>query len=231
MGNKEVATRLLLAVATAGLTTCGVGAVDPAPEPLNCEDVAKGDDLSITGVKNGDYLTMTMNNATYNASWKENPTVTAVSGLTIDSVSKAKDSSDIEILATLDAGATSASFTVAGTMSDGDVDCATSRTFNVAVDAMGEVEITELFDLPISPRRHAAIEMLGREGMEVTLRASGAESAPVTWTPTGGTITRGADGQARWTLPSEPGVYQVEMLIDHGESGFSLDTLTLEVLG
>jgi hypothetical protein len=32
-----------------------------------------------------------------------------------------------------------------------------------------------------------------------------------------------------WQLPGEPGLYQAELFVDHGQEGFALDTLTLEV--
>jgi hypothetical protein len=74
--------------------------------------------------------------------------------------------------------------------------------------------------------------MIRRDGLEVELRATGAApSERVAWTPTAGAVELAADGRARWRLPSEPGVYQVEMLIDRGDDGFSLDTLALEVMG
>ena len=33
----------------------------------------------------------------------------------------------------------------------------------------------------------------------------------------------------RWRLPSEPGLYQAELVIDYGPQGLSFDTLALEV--
>ncbi len=226
MGNRELAGKLLLAVATAGLTTCdGVGAVDPAPEPMKCEDYDKGQSITITGSLTDAKLAMTMDPYP----WAEAPTVTAQSGLTIDSVTLGAEHF-LEIAATLDAGATTASFTVAGNVTDGEVTCPSTRTFTVTVTGT-DVEVAESFRLPLSPRRHASIELLRREGLEVELRATGSlRGTTVTWTPTGGEIETAA-GRTRWTLPSEPGVYQVEMLVDRGDDGFSHDTLTIEVLG
>jgi len=230
MGHKELAGKLFLAVATAGLTTCNVGAVDPAPEPLVCSDVGKGESLSITGTLDGNKLTMTMSSNAFDASWKATPGATADAGLTIDTVSGGADGTDVTIEATLDAGTMVAKFTVTGTLTDGEVECSVTRQFTVTVSGTS-VEIAEFYDLPIAPRRHASIEVLRRDGLAVDLQASFAGAGPVTWTPTGGAVTADEGGRARWTLPTEPGVYQVEMLVDHGESGFTLDTLTLEVLG
>src|SRR5262245_62845211 len=101
MGNKETATKLLLAMATAGLTTCdGTGAVDPAPPPLKCENISKGESLGASGSLNGLELDIKLNNNDYYG-WKIAPTITAVSGRTIDS-GNANDLSTIDILATRD---------------------------------------------------------------------------------------------------------------------------------
>lgn len=227
MGNRELAGKLLLAVATAGLTTCdGVGAVDPAPEPMKCEEYDKGQGLTIGGALSADKLSLTVSSYP----WAAAPTVTADTNLTIDSATLGGDDV-VQIEATLAAGMTTASFTMAGNVTDGDVTCPVTRTFNVTVTGTN-VEVAEVFGVPLSPRRHASIEVLGRDGLEVELRASGAvRGTSVTWTPTGGALRTGGDGRTRWTLPSEPGVYQVEMLVDRGDDGFSHDTLTLEVLG
>lgn len=218
----------MLAVATAGLTTCGGGSVDPAPEPLHCEDIADGSSLVVSSATlDGDALTIEIL-AGY--SWVAQPEVVAESGFTLVDVTM-NGGSDLKITGTLDAGATTGTFTVGGKLTDEETTCDVSRKFTFTVQGDGSVDVALRYDLPISPRRHASIQMLGREGLEVDLAASGAGTAPIVWTPTGGAITASSDGRARWTLPTEPGVYQVEMLVDHGESGFTLDTLTLEVLG
>ncbi len=230
MGHKESAKKLLLAVATAGLTTCdGIGAVDPAPTPLECDDVSKGQTVNATGTYDGQQLAITIGiNDFYG--WDAAPSVTAVSGLTIDSVDTA-DLYSVQVKATLDAGAATGRFQVTGQIADGDTTCDVTRVFTVTLDGTS-VEITRRDDLPLAPRRHASIELLRRDGLDVELRATGAAPAErVAWTPTAGAVDVGPDGRARWRLPAEPGVYQVEMLIDRGDDGFALDTLAIEVMG
>jgi hypothetical protein len=228
MSHKASAKKLLLAVATAGLTTCdGTGAVDPAPEPLVCDDVSKGERLQATGSFEGQTLSLWVENLDW--AWAEAPAITAVSGLTIDDVD-ATELYSIGITATLESGATTGQFQVKGSTTDGETTCQVTRTFTVTLNA-GNLEITLREDLPLAPRRHASIQMLRREGLEVDLRASGAGAGErVAWTPTAGSVEVAEGGQARWRLPAEPGVYQVEMLIDRGEDGFSLDTLAIEVI-
>lgn len=230
MGHKESAKKLLLAVATAGLTTCdGIGAVDPAPPPLQCDDVSKGQTITATGTWDGQVLSVTLGITDYYG-WSEAPAVSAVSGLGIGSV----DTSDlysIEVEMTFNAGATTGQFQVTGKIADGDTTCTVTRVFTVTLNG-SDVEIALRDEIPLAPRRHASIEMLRRDGLDVELRARGAAPAErVAWTPTAGAVEVGPDGVARWRLPSEPGVYQVEMLIDSGDEGFTLDTLALEVMG
>src|SRR5262245_2589672 len=132
MGNKETATKLLLAMATAGLTTCdGIGAVDPAPPPLKCEDVAGGAEIGVSGTLNGQALSMTI---AYNGEWGWDgaPAISAVEGMTVDSVDSS-NTFNILVQATLDMGVTTAKFQVTGKVSDGEKSCDVSRTFTVTI--------------------------------------------------------------------------------------------------
>lgn len=232
MGHKESAKKLLLAVATAGLTTCdGIGAVDPAPPPLQCDDVSKGQDVSATGTWDGQVLTVTLQTTNdWGYGWSDAPTVSAVSGLAINDVD-ASDLYSVQVEMTFDAGATTGQFEVKGKFAGGDVTCDVTRVFTVTLNG-NDVEIALRDEIPLAPRRHASIEMLRRDGLDVELRVKGAAPEErVAWTPTAGAVEVGPDGVARWRLPPEPGVYQVEMLIDAGDEGFTLDTLALEVMG
>jgi hypothetical protein len=56
------------------------------------------------------------------------------------------------------------------------------------------------------------------------------EGERVAWAPTVGAVKVSDAGHARRRLPPEPGVDQVEMLIDRGGEGSSLDTLAIEVI-
>lgn len=228
MSHKESAKKLILAVATAGLTTCdGIGAVDPAPDPLVCGDVDKGQTLGAQGTYDGQVLTITLSSGDFYG-WDEAPAVTAVSGMGISNVDTT-DLYSIGITATFNAGETTGVFKVTGTFSDGQTTCDVTREFTVTLNGT-DVQITLLDQIPLAPRRHAGIEMLRRDDLSVDLRAHGAsKEEKVAWTPTGGHVEAKDDGSARWQLPAEPGVYQVEMLIDRGEQGFSHDTLTIEV--
>jgi hypothetical protein len=46
---------------------------------------------------------------------------------------------------------------------------------------------------------------------------------------TGGTFEAALDDRIVWTLPRQPGLYQAELLVEHGPDGFAFDTLVLEV--
>lgn len=61
------------------------------------------------------------------------------------------------------------------------------------------------------------------------LRASGTDECAARWRVTAGTLERVGVVGAVWYLPSEPGFYQVEVVVDRGERGFGFDALALEV--
>ena len=53
-----------VAMATLGLSTCSDGgAVDPAPPPLDCTTVGKGESLFATGTVSGQTLTIDITNS------------------------------------------------------------------------------------------------------------------------------------------------------------------------
>jgi len=46
---------------------------------------------------------------------------------------------------------------------------------------------------------------------------------------TGGELDASAAQRVQWTLPTRPGIYQAEVLLDYGADGIAFDTLMLEV--
>ena len=218
-----------VAVATLGLTTCSNGgAVDPAPPPLDCATVGKGETLSATGVLSGQFLLITVANSA-SGTWTTTPTVTGVTGATPGGVSL--NGSAVEITLSPSASATSGSFTLSGTLSGFEIatPCPVTRTFTWTIGG-NAVKVALDDRLPLGAREHAAIVIRRREGREVELHAPGLQpGGAVGWTATGGVVERHAHDRVTWRLPEEPGLYQMELLVDRGREGLSLDTLTLEV--
>ncbi|HEY6546889.1 MAG TPA: hypothetical protein VI589_03250 [Vicinamibacteria bacterium] len=69
-----------------------------------------------------------------------------------------------------------------------------------------------------------------REGTRVALQAAAQPPGRrLVWTVTGGTFRTEGDYNMVWELPREAGLYQVELLVDHGENGFAFDALAVEV--
>ncbi|WP_438009249.1 hypothetical protein WME89_11555 [Sorangium sp. So ce321] len=232
MGHRKRTNKLLLVVATAGLTACEDDShTNPPSPPLVCDDIAGGEELWATPeIPQEPPEGLDIELHTRN-SWSGKPAVTAISGITIITVHDPAYFSGVVVNAALDVGATTAQFEVRGKVTDGATTCDVRRTFTVTVAEDQSVEITRNEELPLAPRRHATIEVLRRDGVEVELRAAGAAGERVAWTPTAGSVEEAPDGRARWRLPEEPGIYQVQMQIDRGDDGFTLDTLTLEVMG
>lgn len=216
-----------VALATVGLTTCDYGAVDPAPPPLQCSAaVGAGDTLVVTNATvAGTQLSAEIGHqGVASAWWDALPVVTNVVGGALVSV-VVQDGYPAVVTIDLGAATGSGSFTLAGTLTDGTNTCAVSRTFDFEVTAQGAT-VAEVV-LPLGDRRPAGIVVVRREDHEVELGAAGSGPAKLTWAATGGTLT--ADGErARWRLPKEPGLYQVELVVER-ESGLAVDTLTLEV--
>jgi hypothetical protein len=51
----------------------------------------------------------------------------------------------------------------------------------------------------------------------------------VSWEVTGGELDASTGAQVQWTLPTVPGIYQAEVLLDYGADGIAFDALMLEV--
>jgi len=51
----------------------------------------------------------------------------------------------------------------------------------------------------------------------------------VAWEVTGGELDASDAWRVQWTLPSTPGIYQAELLLDYGADGVAFDALMLEV--
>lgn len=221
-----------VAVATLGLSTCiDGGAVDPAPGPLDCNAVGKGQRFNATGTLVDTELKIDI--ITGDGRWKEAPQVSNVTGATLTNITfDSADSGLVTVVLGVDpTTATSGSFTISGTLTgyEGET-CPATRTFNFTLGDGGVTVASRDHALPLGTRDRAAIVVTRREGREVVLHAKGAPAnAAIGWTATAGAIdAHGKDG-ATWRLPEEPGLYQIELLVDRGKEGLSIDTLTLEV--
>ena len=107
--------------------------------------------------------------------------------------------------------------------------CAFQRGFTITFE--GGLSIAESrMALPFAGQPRAAILIAGRDGCRVTLRAvASPPGRHVAWSVTGGSFERETGERVVWLLPDEPGLYQAELFVDHGDDGFALDTLVLEV--
>jgi hypothetical protein len=166
------------------------------------------------------------------ASWAGTPTVSNFNGVTSGMAAlESPNVGPVIVTLTLASGATSGSFQLSGTLQGfgSSPACGVTRVFHFDISG-GAVTVAVQDALPLGARDRAAILVMRREGREVVLHASGAPAgAAVGWTATGGALEKHAADRVTWRLPEEPGLYQMELLVDRGREGFSVDTLTLEV--
>jgi hypothetical protein len=229
--------KLVVSIATVGLTMCNSGgAVDPAPQPLVCSNVGDGHTLSANASIAGKMMTITISTS-FDGQWKAAPTLSNVVGASVTSIKASGSEATIVLDFGSEAGAGDGgadggtglmvgSFTLTGTLTDGSKDCPVTRTFH-----FNGMQITQLEDsLPLRNHTPATIEVTGKTEREVRLRALGARlNDTVVWTATDGVLAQ-RDSEVLWTLPEEPGLYQVEVLVDRGGEGVALDTLVMEVV-
>ena len=253
MGIKEkVATGTGIALASVGLTTCNFGAVDPAPAPLDCKAVGGGQDITATGVLQGDVLTATLTRTGPPANFTA-ATVTDVRDATLIDAGIASNlgNGGSSILVRLrlppldngDGGAPDAgtpaliagSFTLMATLQDGfgNVTCNVTRTFHFTV-AGDTIQVAERSAMPLGARHATSIALLTQDARELVLQARtrfrGARKAE--WSASGGSISTTTGDLVRWSLPEEPGLYQLELVMrygEDGEDGMAIDTMTFEV--
>ena len=103
---------------------------------------------------------------------------------------------------------------------------------HVSIGSTGvQVAETNLDSLPLSARHAAQIAVLGRAGRTLSLEARTKYGGPhvVSWEVTGGELDTSEARRVQWTLPTVPGIYQAEVLLDYGADGIAFDTLMLEV--
>jgi hypothetical protein len=218
-------------LATLGCSSCNDnGAVDPPPPPLVCGDVQTGQGLHATATLSDSIITATIENWAA-GNWSGGvPVVTDLDGLVLLDVMKEQwDVLTIRLQFASDTTSTG-QFTLSGEL-DGPYGekCAVTRRFTVTRSGPAVTIAENDLSLPLGERNRARIELVRQEGLQVLLRSAGASTDwKLVWSVTEGSLEQCQEG-VLWTLPSTPGFYQVELLTDHGDKGFGMDTLPVEV--
>ncbi len=235
MSKRRRPGKLTVALASRGLTGCGDGEsmgrgpVDPPPPPLECDTVDEGQRLSVTATLNADTLAVTIDQQ--DGGWTQ-AAVRDVVGASVVGMTLA--SGRILLDLRLDSSPpTSGSFRLEGELvGTGSVRCEVTRSFTFSVN--GQTVTIALVPgpwLPLAARHGAKIKVVEQLGLTVELEARTKYKLPhrTEWTVTGGTIRASTGSRASWQLPSEPGLYQVEVVVDYGRDGLAVDWLPLEV--
>jgi hypothetical protein len=212
-------------LAALGLTNCDEGgSVDPLPPPIVCADADQGQTLVAFGTVQDTSLTVHLGFT--------EPTpidtlyVTDATGATLDSL----DVGVVTLYFTLESDTTSqVTFTLAGTFDLEGGPCDFTRVFTVTIDN-GNVDVAhQRVDVPLQLDRDVRIELVERDGLRVRLEARGVGERAARWRVTAGTLERVDAAGAVWQLPSRPGFYQVELVVERGDRGVGFDALSLEV--
>jgi hypothetical protein len=223
-----------VSLGTAGLSNCGSGGVvDPPPPPLTCTELDFLRDLgaSVTA-GSGSFLVRIAYVGRQSATWRTLPGVTQLEGATLREVRRGGDLNLDVIVELVPASPLPAriSFVLEGALASASGTagtCLFQRGFTILPEGPSIADSRPA--LPFDTQAFAAIVVTHREGREVGLRAEVQPAGrSIVWTVTGGRFRTRGDGIV-WTLPAEAGLYQAELLVDHGEDGFAFDALTLEV--
>lgn len=222
-----------VSLGTAGLSNCGSGGVvDPPPPPLTCTQLDFFRDLSASVSAGGDsFLVRIAYVGREPATWRTLPGVTQLEGATLREVRRGNDPSREVIVELVPSSPLPPriSFVLEGALASVGTagTCLFQRGFTIFPAGPSIADTRPA--LPFDTQAVAAIVVTHREGREVGLQAEAQPAGrTIVWTVTGGRFRTQGDGIV-WTLPVEAGLYQAELLVDHGDDGFAFDTLTVEV--
>jgi len=223
-----------VSLATSGLSSCDDnGGVDPVPPPLQCSAMDMGQLLEVTSAQRlGLEVRMVLTSLTpgiwTSIGLQDTDNITGVS----TELPTGFGPVFITVVLTSDA-VTEASFTFVGVLQDTsfpDVSCTVTRTFFVSLQD-GEVIVAQRARLPLEARQMPRLAIVKQAGRVVDVEASTAYEGEATaeWGVTGGSLETVSSARVRWRLPADPGLYQVEVVMDYGPDGIGFDALTLEV--
>lgn len=243
MGVKDQARRVAasasVALATSGLSSChdnGGGVVDPAPPPLQCNDVGMGQSLTATATRAADTLNVVINNTQGGSTWEVDQVgdVVGASLLGIE-LPAARSYQPLQLTLRLATDTTTqASFSLKATLfGTGDETCAVQRTFHLDISSSGvQISSLNLDMLPLPARQGAEIVLVRHAGrvVELAARTPFEGGHEVSWRVSEGELDAPTGSPVRWTLPAAAGIYQAELVIDFGDAGLAVDVLMLEVV-
>ena len=242
MGIKEKARKAAATAAGVSLATtlsnCDNPVVmDPPPPPLECPLVGEGQTLVAMGGLSNDTLTVEIrdNPITY-VNWRD-VEVSDFVGATAVGIETPDADAHQPIVLTLKLetpSTTTGSFKLSGTILGQlpSESCAVERTFTFTISEGDVVIAMRMRDtLPLLARHRAQIVQLGRDDgvvdLEARTRYEGRHTAA--WSVAQGSIEVAGENRARWRLPEEPGVYQVQVVVDYGVDGLGFDEMMVEV--
>jgi len=217
---------------------------DAVPAPLVCSDVKDGQMIGPSAALSGTTLTVDLPFTTFiegAIGWHGTPSLMASQGLgTVDNV--LVQGTTLTVTITTFAGSDGGQLFLSGDVDGwgpppdyGQVACPVSRVFDVIIGDAGQPMISELTHapapapgLPVDQRPRLTLTLLGSDGLTAKVRAAGVpEGATVELETTGGVALR-EGALVDWSLPPEPGLYQLELVVRRG-SAIATSALAVEV--
>lgn len=201
---------------------------DPSPPPFNCDEVNAGQQLQLHAFLADSLVVVGV--TSQEGAFVAAPILSGLEGLRLHERVDESLASVLLVFRRDPPDTTMGRFTLSGTLGvwTGD-QCTVTRTFTVTIQG-DTVEVAQRPDpLPLGCRDRARIQVVSREGLTVRLAATGGQSAQLSWNTSAGELSDPSAEEVIWTLPPTPGFHQVELLTDHGDRGFGLDHLVIEV--
>lgn len=223
--------------ASSGCTTCDYGAVDAAPEEVTikkeatiCTRPEQQPKYLVTATRTGDKITVQVHSET--AAWKWIGEVAGQPGA-VASIDRARNAAVVTIpLAATDTISTTIEINGRLMRGAGADYCEIEFSQEYRVFNSGDsIEILpKLNQLPLKFHGSAAVIVEDSMGTDMLLKAALPKLGGHTlWNVTDGSVEVVDPLRILWHLPSIPGIYQVELVVDYDESGLEFDTLAIEV--
>ncbi|MBI5533179.1 MAG: hypothetical protein HY898_10710 [Deltaproteobacteria bacterium] len=230
-----------MGVAAAALGAVGLTACDPAP-PLTCEDIAP-EALKAQAAWDGSIVEVRLDACgPYECARWSDVSVHDLVGAELEKIQVLDKGVIIRLRMNGDAGSDAGGSSPAGSFSvrantyppeptNNTDSCKTlDKTLEFRIENGKAVVYDKLATSRFGDGPGVRIAVVGQNGCSVELRPVSQRQGATEWTVSGGVLESSTEGNMRWTLPDEPGLYMAELVVTGGSQGFGRDVLLVEVV-